>query len=710
MKGPLKWVAAVLGVIVLLFVGAAILLPLLIDPNDHKQALIAQVKERTGRDLAIDGDIELTVFPWIGVQVGKVALSNAAGFDNPVFASTDKVSIRVKLLPLFSKRLEMDTVTVHGLKLNLARDARGRSNWDDLVKASGDTGEAGGSGTAGGSGGSGGSGGKAAAALAIGGLDIDDANLSWVDASKNQHFKIDNLSLQTGPIAAGEPVDLKLALDVALGEPALSGHVSAEGRLDYDQAKQLARVKALEIIGDFSGETLPGGKARLRLAADAAHDGARKSLLVENLEFDAEDLKLTGQLRVSNIDSSPAADGRIEIAEFNPKELLAAVSKEPLQTRDPKALTRASLQATIGGKPNQLVVKPLTVRLDDSTINGEVSLVDIKAQALRFALVLDAIDVDRYLPPEKDAGASGAASSAPVAATPGSAAGSASKVPNDTLRGLDIIGTMKIGKLKVAKLNLADVQAALKAKDGVIRINPFDANLYNGTYRGDITVDARGESPRITLDEKLAGVQAGPLLKDLQGQDRITGAANVNIAMQTTGATADEVKKSLTGNASFAFTDGAVNGVNIARMIREANARIKGTPLPVEEVEQKTDFSEIRGTLQVDKGMATNNDFTAMTPLLRINGKGTANLPSEIVDYRIKATVVKTLEGQGGEELKDLVGIPIPIHVTGSFNQPKYALDTEELVKAVGKSKIDKTIDEKIGDDRVKGLLKGLIK
>lgn len=703
MKGPLKWLAVTVGVIVLFFVAAAILLPILIDPNDHKQALVAQVKERTGRDLRIDGDIELSVFPWIGVKVGKVALSNAAGFDNPVFASTDKVSIRVKLLPLFSKRLEMDTVTVHGLNLNLARDTNGRSNWDDLVKAGGDTG---GSDQSASQGDSDVSEGQAAAALAIGGLDINNANLSWVDASQDQRFNIDNLSLQTGAIASGEPVDLKLALDVQVGDPAVSGHVTAEGMLDYDQQLQLARVKGFEFEGNFSGEQLPGGKARISLAADVEHDAGKKTLLVENLRLEAEDMKLDGQLRVSGIDTSPTANGTINIAEFNPKKLLGAFSKETLQTRDPDALTRASLQATIGGKPNQLIVKPLTIRLDDSTLNGELTVPDIKSQALRFQLALDTIDVDRYMPPESDK----AGKAEPVAATPGAGATGAAQVPNETLRQLDVDGSMRIGKLKAAKLNLSDVDVSIKAKDGIIKLHPVDAKLYNGTYRGNITVDARGKTPRTTVDENLVGVLAGPLLKDLQGHDRITGAANINVALQTAGATADEVKKSLNGSATFAFTDGALNGVNVARMIREAYARIKGIELPPEEAEQKTDFSELRGSVHIDNGLATNNDFTLMTPLLRINGKGTANLPTESVDYRVKATMVKTLKGQGGDDMKDLVGVPIPIHVTGSFAEPKYALDTEALVQALGKSKVQEAIEEKVGDDRVKGLLKGLIK
>jgi AsmA protein len=715
MKGPLKWIAAIVGVFVLLVVSAAILLPIFIDPNDHKAEIIAQVKEHTGRDLRIDGDIELSVFPWIGVKLGKVELSNAAGFENPVFASTDKVSIRVKLLPLLSKRLEMDTVTIHGLNLNLARDGGGRNNWDDLARAGqaqgqGDTG----SGASSSSGSTGSSDGSAAAALAIGGLDIDDANLTWHDAAKNQRLEVRKLNLQTGAISSGEPVDLSLSLDVRVGDPALDGHITAKGQLDYDQDRQLARVDDLRVEGEFSGETLPGGSARIALGADITHDGAGNTLVIEELALEAEDMKLTGEMRVANTHTVPEAKGSIRIAEFNPKKLHGVFSDVAIETRDPEALTRASLEATIEANPNQLFVEPLTVRLDDSTISGEMSVPDIENQVLRFELALDAIDADRYMAPEaakpEDAASASGEASGGAAGTPGAAATGASEIPKETLRALDVIGQMNIGKLKASNLNLADVNARINAKDGLIRLNPVDAKLYDGTYAGNITVDARGERLKTSIDENLAGVLAGPLLKDLRGQDPITGKANVNIAMKSVGETADEVKKSLNGSADFVFTDGAINGVNVARMIREAYARIKGTKLPPEDAEQKTDFSEVRGSVHVSKGIATNNDFTMRTPLLRVNGKGTANLPAETVDYRVQATLVSTLKGQGGEELDDLVGIPIPIHVTGSAADPKYALDTEALAQALAKSKVQDVIEEKVGDDAVKGLLKGLLK
>ena len=711
MKRTLKWLAIVAGTLVVLVVVAAVVLPLVIDPNEYKPAIVAEVKKQTGRDLRIDGDIELSVFPWIGVELGKTTLSNAPGFSAPVFAATDQVAVRVKLLPLLSKRVEVGTVTIHGLDLNLARDASGRTNWDDLVAAGGKTGAAKPAPSQPGAG----EPSKAPAlALAVGGLDIRDANVTWDDASSGQRYAVRNLSARTGGLSVGEPVTFEIALDVEAAQPPVNGHVDAEGRAFYDAASKIARVENLEVAGTFEGETLPGGRASLALAANIEHDAGKQTLSVAGLELHAQNVELTGDLRVAGLGSKPSAEGMLRIAPFNAKELLATLGTAAPETADPDALTRVSLEATVGGRPNAIVIKPLVVRLDESTLTGELSLPDLATRALRFDLALDAIDADRYLPPEKPAGSTSAGASTKTVATPGSAAAGASKAPNEALRALDVVGRMRIGKLKAAKLNLSEVDVSLEAKQGVIRVHPIDANLYEGTYRGNIVVDARGDVPRIEVDENLSRVLAGPLLKDLQGQDRITGRADVNVALQGAGADADAFKKTLNGSANFAFTDGAIKGVNVARMIREAYARIKGRKLPPEEAVQQTDFSEMRGTMRFKNGVASNDDFVVMTPLLRINGNGTADLPAESVDYRVKATIVKSLEGQGGESIDELVGVPVPIHVTGSFSEPSYALDmqtlAEELAKGKVKEKLGETIDKKIGDEKVKGLLKGLIK
>ena len=133
MKKLIRVLLGLVALVVVLFIVAVAVASFYFDPNDFKDQMSAAVKENTGRDLSIAGDIELSLFPWLGVQVGQVTLGNASGFPEPVFASAEKTQIRVKLLPLLTRQLEMDTLTLHGLTLKLARDEQGRTNWEDLT-------------------------------------------------------------------------------------------------------------------------------------------------------------------------------------------------------------------------------------------------------------------------------------------------------------------------------------------------------------------------------------------------------------------------------------------------------------------------------------------------------------------------------------------------------------------------------------------------
>ena len=86
MSRILKIALIVLGAVVALIVAAAIALPLFFDPNDYKDELAAAVQEKTGRELSIPGDIELSVFPWLGAKLGQTSLANAEGFGDQPFA------------------------------------------------------------------------------------------------------------------------------------------------------------------------------------------------------------------------------------------------------------------------------------------------------------------------------------------------------------------------------------------------------------------------------------------------------------------------------------------------------------------------------------------------------------------------------------------------------------------------------------------------
>lgn len=689
MKAFFKIIGIIALVVVVLVIGAAVALPMLINPEDIKKEVTVKVKEETGRELKIAGDVGFTVFPWLGLEMGRVEFGNPPGFQSPLFAATEKVGIRVKLMPLLDRKLEMDTVVIHGLTLNLERNAKGKTNWEDLAQHDRKAARP----SAGGPDAS-------LAAFAIGGLDIRDGTLSWRDAQAGQQYVVRQLSLQTGALSPGKPVDVNLGFDVESDKPKMTGRVEGEGRILADADSQVIEARGLSLTANLVGDTLPGGKADVTLSADAVADGKQQTLKIQNLKLTALDLNLSGNLDAKAGGKSASFQGQLMVSEFNPRALLKALGQSPPDTADAGVLTKASLNTSLSGTENSIALKPMKMKLDDSNLDGEVSVKNFSRPAVGFQMALDQIDADRYLPPPEEG--SGA-----KAASPGAAASSAGQLPMDTLRQLNVDGKLSVGKIKIAKLNISDLKATITASNGVIRLSPISANLYDGTYAGDIALDARKDQPRISANEKLAGIQAGPLLKDLQGEERITGKGDVTVKVNAVGAEADSIKKTLNGNAAFIFRDGALKGVNIGQMIREARAKLQGKAVPSSDEPAQTDFAELSGTMKFVNGLGTNDDLAMKSPLLRITGAGQADLPTEKIDYRVNTKVVATSKGQGGKELQDLAGVTIPIKVSGTFQQPSYGLDVEALGQALAKSKAEELVKEKLGGEAATGSATG---
>ena len=704
MKTLFKILAAIVGLVVIAVVAAAIIVPIYFDPNDHKDEIAQAVKEHTGRELKIPGDIALSVFPWLAIDLGVVELGNAPGFPEPLFARLDRMSIGVKLMPLLKKRVEMRTVTVHGLVLNLARDQQGRTNWSDLVqdKPGEKRTESG-----------------QIAALGIGGLDIRDATLRWHDAQSGQTFKVQNLTARTGALsldAPSQPVGLEISFDVAATEPEVTGRVSLETTLQGDPVAQSYLARDLRLTINLAGNGLPGKALDVDLGAQVAADLAAQTLAVDDLKLAVAELGVGGELRATGILQAPRFTGQLKVDRFSPRELMSKLGQE-IETADAHALQAAELAASFQGTADSIRLQPLAVTLDDTRLDGTLAVTSFKTLALRFDLSANAIDADRYLPPPAQGGA------AAPATTPGTAASAAGALPLDALRALDVDGKASLGKLTVAKLRLSDIAVAIKAKEGLIRVKPIQAKLYEGSYSGNVVMDARGRQAKVSVDEALTGVQAGPLLKDLQGKDVLTGTTQLNMALHATGATPEDFKKTLNGESKFIFRDGAIKGINIPGMIRKAKAALTGAGV-ADTGPQQTDFAELSGSVQFTNGIGTNKDLSLKSPLLRLAGDGTADLVQEQIDYLAKVTLVGTLEGQGGKELTDLAGIPIPIRIKGPFDKPSIAPDLgsvlesqakaalEEKVEAQ-KSKVKEKVKEKLEKslgDKLEGELKGIFK
>jgi AsmA protein len=708
MASLFKWLFGLVVVLVLLVVAAAVILPMVVDPNDYKPQIVAAAKEKLGRDLAIEQDLSLTVFPWLGIETGGVRVGNAAGFAEQPFAEIDQLGLKVKLMPLLSQQIEVDTLVLKGLRLNLEKDASGKTNWDDLAGQQEETpaqpGEAD----------------KQPAeapsplALSVQGIQIEDARISWDDRQAGQKYVLDGVRVVTGSLAPGATVPVEAGINFSSSKPAMTLKADLTANVSSDADLAVFRITGLLLNLDAAGEGLPAGGAKLTLKADVTADTKADTLNLDQLEISGPAMAASGELAVSAMQTRPAAKGTLRIAETNLKTL-ASMFASPIETADPAALTRASGDLEFVYADGALKLDPLKFRLDDSNLTGYLHMLDSAGPVVRTRLDLDQIDLDRYMPPAASAAEDGQAAAAPEQAQSKPAQGQ--EDPFAALRALDFVGEFKIGKLKVNNARMSNVTTKVVSSKGVLKVDPMAASLYEGSFKGSAVLDASGKQPKLSAKNQLTDIQIGPLLKDVAGEDRLIGRGELYADVRMVGLSEAEIRRSLNGTSRFAFKDGALKGVNIAQVIRQGSSKLglggdqqdTGTP-------GQTDFTEISASLTMTNGVIKNNDLQAKSPLLRIDGKGEVDLPKDSIDYLITTELVKSLEGQGGKGRDDLAGIPIPVRVSGPLSKPSYRPDLESALSAKAKAQLEekkqevtKKVEEK-AKEKLDGVLKGLFK
>lgn len=115
----------------LLSVVGGILAIFLVDPNQYKSEIIKQVEESTGRPLSIEGKIQWTFFPVLGIKVNEVTLGNPPSFPKGDFFSVKYAEFSVAFRPLIHRQIQVGKIILDHLNLNLIKNASGQVNWQD---------------------------------------------------------------------------------------------------------------------------------------------------------------------------------------------------------------------------------------------------------------------------------------------------------------------------------------------------------------------------------------------------------------------------------------------------------------------------------------------------------------------------------------------------------------------------------------------------
>lgn len=616
---------------------------LLVNPNAYKGQLAAAVKKSTGRDLQLPGDIKLSVLPWVALELGPASLGNPPGFRDEPFLSFTHASVRVRLMPLLFKRLEVARVEVEGLDLRLRKNAAGQGNWQG-----GQAGQP-----------------QSNADRSSGGYALASfANIRIINGRlTDEGLSIEKFDLETGSLASDRHLPVTLKFDA---RRAPSGEqLALSGRFDLSQEapRQPIRFSAINMSGTLAraGDRRPAHWELSAPAIDVDLNGQTLAAPAFTLSYSGA--HVTGSAQATKIIGDPSVTGSVSLAPLLLREIEPRLGFALPKTRDPKALSQLSATTQFAYDASSLTLTHLQLHLDETEIQGDLQLLSGEPQMLHFDLGVDQIDLDRYRTP-----ASGA-----VAPMPPSESS-----PAREEKPWDASGTLTLKSARLAHLDLSNVRIAVAAKGKLLHLSPIEAQVDGGHLGADVTVDRQGTTPAISVDAQVKGIDMARLLANTAGRGRLSGRATLALKAAAHGAGVDAMLKSLAGHLDADLADGALEGIDVGYEIGLARALIDKSSAAAPVSTGRTPFQAFKLSSQIANGIAETHDLIIASQALKITGQGSANLATKGIDFKLSASVL-TAPGRDTD---------IPLKISGSYLAPTVRPDIEGLAKDQLKQKL----------------------
>ncbi|WP_373942684.1 AsmA family protein [Vibrio chagasii] len=697
-----------IAVPVFIVVAAILALVLLVNPNQFKPLIVEQAQKHTGLELVIEGDISWQFFPSIGFELGQTELRNPEGFTQPNLFKVDTVGVDVSVTPLFSNQLEIGNITLDGAEFYLETLKDGRKNIDALTQASASDASAPAAETTS----------EPAQApqeqsaaeasgwtINLAGVTISNALFEMDDKQAGSFTKLYDVSLNLSEFA----VDTWTTATFAASGENNQQKFSADGSAEFKLAEGFASyaLRNIDLNAKFNDPATSIDSAKIGL---------------DTFEFDkVNQLTYAVVGNAAGLDLDLKGGGELTVDKAISKVILNKLTLDSTFKGDtlPQSPMKVDMLSDLSFDLTKSHLSFVLEKLQANSIaldgKADVTLSDIPK--VRFSLHSPNIDLDEFL---GLGNSTETTSTAPSGTAGGSTSKSVSSAPAkevepdlSALKTLDVKGDITIDKFKANNAKMQNVKTAFSVNRGIAELTSFTSNLYQGSISATAKLDARKTPATYTAKKRIKGVKVQPLLVDVAGNDVLEGTGNIDVNVKGKSLTPTGIKKNLVGTIAINFEDGAVNGINVAQLIRENYAKIKGEKVESTNEAKKTDFSAMKATLKVDKGWVSTNDLSAQSPLLRVTGQGKANFINETVDFLVRTSIVGTLEGQGGKGIDDLKDVTIPIKVTGQWADPKFALVFDDVLKQKAQKEIDRGVNkltDKIKDEKTKEAVDGLLK
>ena len=667
MKKLIKWILGLSVTLVVLVAIAAVVLPLVIDPNDYKETIESKVKDQIGRGIHLDGEIEWKVFPWLALTLNEVKVDNAKGFKGSSLAEIKKLTAQVKIMPLLSKNIEIGRVALEDANINLQITKKGNSNWQSILASLNSGSSSDGSSDSGTSSGS----------LNIAGIDLKNINVNYTDLQSKTKAVVSQFNLSTGEISQSAPIKLDTSLHLSMPDTGLNVNVSA----DVLAKNLLAGSGTVIDINDFNIKGKMSGESDLPLVVSLKQAGTI-NLDKDTLSFPEILLSLGDAHVATNVDgkniskSISVLSGSYQVDEFNLNEFLKKMTGAYFVTNDTFDNFKSSGSWSMGA--NSMELSKLKMSFADTAIDGAAHIKNLDKMSGKFNLHLNKLNIDDFLGDEETASSGSNAS----ASTPDIDFG-------------HLKGSLAIDKLLASGTTVENLKITVNTNGPKMVLSPIKANFYKGFLITGIKIDTKATKNKVIVEHNMDKIHAGPLLTDLAGSEMLTGIGDLDVKLNIDKPFSDVPLKTAHGKINYTLKDGAIYGVDVFGMMQ------KGLSLIYPEMkdqdtdgEKKTSFALMEIDADIDKGVLKTNKLNIKSPYLKVDGDLIIDLVNMTINGTIEPMLLDIPKELVSEKYKKLLNLAIPVTLSGSLLEPKVSIDAKKLILATQKERINKEKDK----------------
>ena len=603
-----------LGLILLIVLGLGAFL-YAFDANDYKQEITDLAQMVTGRSISINGNIDISVYPWIGLKVDNVVVNNNQGFSQTKFASIDQFDIKIKILPLLSKKIEIDELVMTRLNMALEKNAEGKNNWSDFIMTS-DAGVVGSK--------------YGLTSFMVQGVELVDANIIWKDTASGKQFDILALNLSTEAIINGQPLPVNIKTRIKSNQPVWQAAVVVKSQLVFKDEYPGFNAKGMQLAANA---VFPSGnlkKVSFSMVVDSdvnldAHTASLKNARIKTLG-----LMMGGDFNVENIFSVPVIRGPLKVETFEAAVLMKNFDVELPKMKNANSLKAIEFSSSFQTNFTSIYFDKIDAQVDGKKVDGFIRIDGGDKTQIRYTFNVDKIELNDYMP--RNEGDEDRRWSLPV----------------EFIRSVDLEGKIDVASVSASDVELKAFNITSSIKDGVLTLNPVRAKVDDSSLSSALQINAQTD-PVGKLLFKAQNINTNdsinPWLNSVLGEDviKIDGIAELDMDLKLKGIDYKSMKNTAQGLVKLNIGKMTMHGVDLDHASRSVvvnfanknNFRTRASYVSEINLDKGEEFDSLAGTFNLSYGKLTTKDLLLKSRLADIQLTGNIDLLKEVLGYKI---------------------------------------------------------------------------